>query len=333
MTGPARQVLLVGGRRMPALGERIQAVAPGLSVRIAADPAAGEAHLAESEIVVVAARLTPAYATARHVRWMHLYPTGVDHVTIPALVEAPFVITHKAWASVVPMAEHGMALMLQIARRLAEFRDLQNAREWRRFDDHPATTLIELRGRTLTILGYGRVGRALARRARAFDMRIIGVKRSIEAEVGDLDLLLPTTRLREALAETDFLIVTTPLNDGTVHLIGESELRAMQPTAWLINIGRGPVVDTRAVLRALQEGRLGGAALDVFEAEPLPSSDALWSHPNVIITPHVAGSGPENEREATEEILANLRRFLDGQPLEGILNRADIPTGPPRGGH
>lgn len=327
MSKDTLSVLLVGPRRMAALAERLRAVAPAAGITVVAAAAEGEPHLASAEIVVMADRVTPAYATAPRLRWLHLYPTGIDHVAIPALRRAAFPITHKVEASVVPLAEHVMALLLAIARRLSDYRDLQLAREWRHHSTWPTTGgLRQLAGSTLGIVGLGNVGRAVARRARAFDMRVLGLRRRMAEPVPDVDELLPPERLDGLLAASDYVVLATSLNDATWHLIGEAQLAVMRRSAWLINIGRGPLVDQPALVAALREERIGGAALDVFEQEPLPAESPLWAMPNVIVTPHAGGSGPDNESEAADEIVANFTRYLAGRPLGGLVDPADIPT-------
>ena len=234
-------------------------------------------------------------------------------------------MTHKVWASVTPMAEHAMGLILSIARHLPEYAAFQRKNEWRHYSTWPATELKQLAGCTLTIVGYGHVGEAVGRRAKAFDMRVVGVRRSASA-APHADVIYAREKLHEALAEGDFVLLATSLNDDTQHLIGHAELAAMRSTAWLINVSRGPVVDEAALLTALKGGEIAGAALDVFVDEPLPADNPFWSLPNVIVTPHVAGSGPDNESDATAEIVGNFKRFLIGQPLDGQVKVDDIPV-------
>ena len=138
--------------------------------------------------------------------------------------------------------------------------------------------------------------------------------------------IYPPERLGEMLAGADFVAVLVPLTDQTHRLIGEPELRAMKPTAYLINISRGPVVDQPALERALREGWIAGASLDVFEHEPLDPASQLWTLPNAIVTPHCGGVGPELAADSAAEIAANLRRFARGRPLRNQINRADVVT-------
>jgi phosphoglycerate dehydrogenase-like enzyme len=172
----------------------------------------------------------------------------------------------------------------------------------------------------------GRAGLAVARRARAFGLRVIGVKRRPVERLPNVQAIYPTSQLTTMLAQADFVAILAPLTDETHGLLGEPELRAMKPTAYLINISRGPIVREAVLVRALRERWIAGASLDVFEHEPLDPASPLWRLPNAIITPHCGGVGPNLARETAREIGDNLRRFLAGRPLRHLLDRADIVT-------
>jgi phosphoglycerate dehydrogenase-like enzyme len=169
----------------------------------------------------------------------------------------------------------------------------------------------------------GKVGEGIARAAKAFDMRVVATRRHVtEQETSAaVDTLYPSDRLPEMLGESDFVVVTVALTKETQKLIGERELRAMKPTAYIINIARGSVIDEAALTKALKEKWIAGAGLDVFEKEPLPQNSELWTLPNVIITPHVAGLMPDYNARAMEVFCENLKRYLAGQPLINVINR------------
>jgi phosphoglycerate dehydrogenase-like enzyme len=323
-----RQIrLLLAGRNMHAMAERLQRAVPKTKVEIVVATSAleGEAHLDEVDAVVIADRVRPAYLAAPRLRWMHIVGAGVDGFSIAGLRDAPFVITHKVEASVIPMAEHVMAQILLIARRALEYRSLQATCQWARHGEWPTTDLLQVHGKTLALIGLGRTGRAIAKRARPFGLRVVGTKRHVE-KIPGVAMVYPTSQLRDMLAQSDFVAILTPLTDETYHLIGEDELRTMKPTAYLINISRGPIIKEDAIIQALREGWIAGASLDVFEHEPLAPSSPLWTLPNAIITPHCGGVGPNLARESTEEIATNLRHFVAGRPLRYELNRDDIVT-------
>ena len=271
--------------------------------------------------------MTPAYAAAPGLRWLHLTAAGVDGLAIPELRGAPYPITHKALASVTPMAEHVVTHILVFARRVLELRAFHQAREWGAHGG-PADDILELRGKTVGIVGLGGVGRAVARRARPFGLRVIGIKRTPTDRLPNVDRIYPPDQLRAMLADADFVVIAAPLTDATYHLVGEAELRAMKRTAYLINVSRGGLIDEPVLIRALRDGWIAGAALDVFEHEPLPPESPLWTLPTAVVTPHCSGGGPAQRRDAIAEIVRNLRRFLAGRPLLYQLNRDDIPTRP-----
>lgn len=322
---PAPTILVVGGGASAMLAT-LQAAAPSARFLVAPTAAAGEAHLSVIDAVIMADRVRPAYLSAPRLRWMHIIGAGVDGFAIAGLRDAPFDITHKVEASVIPMAEHVMAQILLIARRALEYRALQAERRWARHNEWPTNDLIELAGKTLGIVGLGRAGLAVARRARAFGLRVIGTKRQVSARLPHVAAIYPPDRLLAVLAEADFVAILAPLTDATHRLIGEVELRAMKPTAYLINISRGPIIQQEVLIRALREGWIAGASLDVFEYEPLDPASELWTLPNAIITPHCGGVGPHLGQASTAEVSANLRRFIAGRPLRYRLDRADIVT-------
>jgi phosphoglycerate dehydrogenase-like enzyme len=170
----------------------------------------------------------------------------------------------------------------------------------------------------MAVIGLGDIGRAIARSAHALGMTVLGVSLSGRPARGVKQVFTPD-RLRTALALADFVVLTVPLTRQTRGMIGRAELKAMRPTAWLMNIARGPVVSERALIDALQSRRIGGAILDVFAEEPLPAEHPLWRLPNAVITPHV--SGPSTPEELTPIFTRNLARYLAGQPLHHVVDR------------
>ena len=296
---------------------------PRAEVLLAADAVAGETLLDGVDAVIAGVRVTPAYARAKRVRWLHLTAAGIEAQAIPELRDAPFAITHKARASVNPMADHVMAQILVFSRRVLEVHALQRERRWGGHDD-TLDQVGDLRGKTLGIVGLGNVGLAIARRARPFGMRVIGTKRSAVAKLPNVSRVLAPSQLREVLAEADFVALTAPLTEETRGLIGEAELRAMKPTAYLINVSRGQLVREPALVRALRERWIAGASLDVFEHEPLPPDSPLWEV--AVVTPHYSGAGSTHRREAADEVARNLRRLARGQELLYRINKADVPV-------
>jgi phosphoglycerate dehydrogenase-like enzyme len=201
------------------------------------------------------------------------------------------------------MREYVLGWCLWVTQKTETYRAAQRAGRW-----IDGTLPDLLRGKTLAVVGMGDIGRAVARAARAFDMRVLGVSRAGRPGA-----------LRTALAAADFVVVVVPLTGATRGLIGPRELGAMKPTAWLLNIGRGAVVDEAALVAALEARRIGGAILDVFPTEPLPPDHPLWRLDNAVITPHI--SGPSTSEEIAPVFDANLARWLAGRPLRHVVDR------------
>ncbi|MGO4173071.1 D-2-hydroxyacid dehydrogenase [Bosea sp. TAF32] len=253
------------------------------------------------------------------IRWVQLLLSGYDAARVHGIPAAARLTTvGDAYASAV--AEHAMALMLGLARRL----DLSFARQaacaWA--PDY-ADRMQALDGAVLTVVGLGAIGREIARRARAFGMRIIGVKR--QAMPDPLaDEVYGTNELDGALARADIIVLAAPLTSETRHMIGARQLAICKPTALLVNVGRGALVDSAALRYALHNNELGGAGLDVTHPEPPAEDDPLWDCPNLILTPHMGGRGhaPSLAR-AVELVIENAGRFIAARPL---LNEIDDPA-------
>lgn len=267
-------------------------------------------------------------ARAPRLRWVHSATAGVERVLTPASRERGLAITNARGVFSRPIAEYVVMMMLAVSRRLPELLELQQERTWQPLEAR------ELRDVTVGIVGLGSIGRAVGALASAFGCRVIATRRRPEAGTaatdggGDdpylgsamLDRVLPPERLPELLAESDFVVLAAPLTTETVGLIGDASIAAMKPGAWVINIARGELVDERALMRALREGRLGGAVLDTFRDEPLPPGSPLYDTPNVIITPHTSWSSTRVLERSVELFCDNLRRFATDAPLVNLVD-------------
>jgi phosphoglycerate dehydrogenase-like enzyme len=250
--------------------------------------------------------------SAPGVRWVHSISAGVEHLPLAEMAERGILLTNSAGAYATAMAEYAIAAMIMLARRLPSWLEGQRERSWLDGDSFDAMVL---RGKRLGIVGYGAVGREVAAAARALGMEVWATKRTpLYLSSEPLDGLLSPSDLHRLLAESDMVVLCASLNRTTRHLIGPAELEAMKPSAALVNVARGGLVDEDALVRALQEGRLRGAMLDVTSTEPLPPESALWSAPNLLITPHVSGNTPESWNRQVEFFCHNLRLYLDGSP-------------------
>jgi phosphoglycerate dehydrogenase-like enzyme len=207
-------------------------------------------------------------------------------------------------------------MLLALARRVPDFVEARKRREWIRLQVHSRMWSAE--GKTLVVVGMGSIGREVARKAKAFDLHVIGISRAGQAG-GNFDEVLPRTELHRALARADAVVISMPSDADTFHFIGEEELAAMKPEAFLVNVARGEIVDERALVRALQARRIAGAALDVTDPEPPAEDNPLWTLDNVLISPHVSGGGSTGYERFRALFIDNLARFQKGQPLRNLL--------------
>jgi phosphoglycerate dehydrogenase-like enzyme len=253
------------------------------------------------------------YAKATRLAWLQAMGAGVDWALVPELAR-DVVVTRVPGIFGPWMAEYVLGWCLRVTQRVEEYRAAQRERRW------IGTVLPQrLRGRTLALVGVGDVGRTIARAARAFGMRVLGVSRSGRPVAG-VERVVRMPAAAPVLGVADFVVVTVPLTPATHGLVGARELAAMRPDAWLLNVARGPVVDEAALLQALRARRLAGAVLDVFATEPLPPDHPFWALDNVVVTPHI--SGPSTPDEIAPVFADNLARYLAGGPLRHVVDRA-----------
>jgi phosphoglycerate dehydrogenase-like enzyme len=251
-------------------------------------------------------------------RWAHIPWAGVDRF-LDVIRRSPAVVTCGKGIFDAAMADHVFALLLSITRGINLCVEDKMGRRWRRAE----LGLTDLRGKTMGIVGLGSVGREVARRARAFGMYVMGVKRlpsSLSEEPVD-GLFIGYEGLRAMLPDCDVLVITAALTPETYHLIGEVELESLRDGAILINVARGAIVDEEALVNALRSGKLAGAGIDVFEREPLPPDSPLWELRNVVLTPHIGGISDKTHLRIFERFMENLRRFLSGEPLLGVVDK------------
>ncbi len=258
-------------------------------------------------------------------RWMHTPLAGVDRVLSPELVKSPIRITSSRGVNSVAVAEHTLGLILSMTRGIADSVRAQGESRWAQHEIWGRRPPVqELHGQVLGILGLGDIGRELAVRARALGMTVWGLVRTPRAKPDYVDRLLAAGKEEALIRASDVLVLAVPLTGDTKGMIGERQLKRMKHTACLINIGRGELVQESALVRALREGWIAGAGLDVYAAEPLPPSSPLWRLPQVVMTPHIAGTHPQYMGRSAEIFLNNLKRYLAGEPL---INEVDKQAG------
>lgn len=275
-------------------------------------------------------------------RWIQLPSAGVDHIRDLPVWHSGIIITASQGIHTVPMAEHVFALTLALSRHIPPLVRAQERRQWRHDTRESHMRFGELRGKTMGIVGWGKIGDGIAHLARSFGMRVIGTRWSVMAprevpgrsdliyvdppwvEPVDLppDIVYPAAQLRAVLGQSDVVVVTLPLTEETRESIGSGEFSAMKRGAIFVNVGRGQVVDEASLVDALQSGKLAGAGLDVFASEPLPATSPLWNMANVIVSPHVGGMSTMTRERAARLFAVNLARYLDGVPLLNAVDRA-----------
>ncbi len=295
---------------------------PDVTILSPAGRKEADARLPDADVVLGYAVTPDNFASARRLRWIQITAAGLGHMLFPALVESDVVLTNGSGLFSDAMAEHAMGMMLAFARKLHLARDVQHERRWAHValrDTPPAFGVLQ--GTTLGIVGFGSIGAAVARRAQAFGMRVIGLRRTPATPPDPADEQWASDRLHELLQTSDWVVLAAPLTAETRAMLGAEELAAMRPHAVLVNLGRGALLDEPALIETLAAGRIGGAALDVANTEPLPDTSPLWTLPNVILTPHVSGLGPGLWERAIELFARNLRAFLDGRPLENVVDK------------
>lgn len=250
---------------------------------------------------------------APNLKYIHVGSVGYDRFDIEAIGARGIRLCNSSGINRNAVADHGMAMILSLTRQLHTARDRQHRREWRgEISDIPKRE-DELAGRTLLIYGLGTIGGRLARLAKAFDMRVIGIKRDTAHAPDHVDTVLGPDEFLEALATADVVALTCPLTDQTRGLMNGPALAAMKSSAYLINLARGPVVDEAALVAALENNQIAGAGLDVFDPEPLPTTSKLWGLETVIITPHTAGETQAYEENVIDILAENLKRLANGE--------------------
>jgi len=292
-----------------------------LRVVITDDPAQLKSHAPEADTILLAhfdgRLLTEVLPFARRTRWIHSLWTGVDGIFEAELLQHPAVLTNGRGVFSRPLSDWVLAVMLFFAFDFRRVIQQQEQRVWKPFVSST------LEGHCLGIVGYGAIGSAVARRARTFGMKIAAMRRRPELFQNDsaVDQAYSPSQLHELLSVSDYLLLVTPLTHETRGMIGEAEIAAMKPSAVIMNIGRGPVLDDAALVRALQNGGIRGAALDVFNTEPLPADHPLWQMPNVLLSPHTADRVEGFLGPAFDCFFENLNRFLAGDSLLNVVDK------------
>jgi phosphoglycerate dehydrogenase-like enzyme len=259
--------------------------------------------------------LRPVWPKADAVKWIQTASAGVDALLFPELVESHVVVTNARGIFDRAIAEFVLGTMLAFAKGLPRMLDRQAQREW----EHRDTEMLS--GKRVLVAGVGSIGREIGRLCGAFGMTVRGVGSTARGRDDVFRIVYGPDELAEACRWADYIVNALPGTEGTKHLFDDKVISAMQPTARFVNIGRGNTVDEASLVGALRDERLAGAALDVFEREPLPPDSPLWELPNVIVSPHLAGDFAGFREAIVELFVQNLERYLTGLPLENVVDK------------
>jgi len=259
------------------------------------------------------------FAAAAQLKWIHSLSAGVEKLLFPALAESAIPLTNARGVFKRSLAEFVVLGILYFTKRVRRLVDNQRANRW----DNFSTEFIN--NKVMGIVGYGEIGRECALLAKPLGVKIYAVRRNPERSAKDLllDRIYPSSKMHEMLGEIDVLVAAAPHTPETHHLISDAAFNAMKPSAIVMNVGRGPVIDEAALIRALQSKKIGGAALDVFEVEPLPAASPLWGMENVLISPHCTDRtvNPDWLDLSMQCFVENFWRFVKGQPLENVVDK------------
>jgi phosphoglycerate dehydrogenase-like enzyme len=281
------------------------------------------AFLPEADVAFSAAIDRAAFASRPRLKWVQSPATGVGGMLGPELIASPIVVSSARGVRARAIAEHVIGMTIALARQLPLVLRRQVEHAWALDEIESSGTVLTLQGRRMAIVGLGAIGLEASRIAAALGMRVSAIRRRIDLPVPpSVEETLPPERLHELLARTDVIVLSAPLTAETTRLIDQAALQHVKRGAFLINVGRGKLVDDDAVVQALRDGRLGGAALDVFTKEPLDRSSAYWDLPNVIVTPHIAGAMEDYWTPLVELFSENLRRFERNEPLLNVVDKA-----------
>ncbi|HUS07429.1 MAG TPA: D-2-hydroxyacid dehydrogenase [Bryobacteraceae bacterium] len=265
----------------------------------------------------VGGTLRELWPTAKNVKWVHSLSAGVESVLFPELIESKVPVTNSRGVFKDSLGEFAVASILYFAKDLRRMMRNQMAQRWEQFD-------VEMIDRqTVGIVGYGEIGKAAATRARALGMKVLATRRRPDQMKDDpiVSRAYQVEDRAELMAASDYIVVATPLTPETRGIVAEKELRAMKNTGVIINLGRGPTIDEPSLIRALQEGWIRGAALDVFDVEPLPPGHPFWTLENVLLSPHCADHTSDWLESAMRFFVGNFERFVEGAPLQNLVDK------------
>ena len=307
----------------PWFGQRLAQQYPSLQIAQRDSYEGIETELRDAEIVFTISLRPDQFVAARTLRWIHMPSAAVHQMLFPELIDSSVILTNSREVHGPVVAEHVVALMFALAKKIPQSVLLQQKCIWGqetiwKEGQHPQ----EIAGATLGLIGVGSIGSRVARMAASLGMRVIAVREHPEKGTPDgVNQVFTLSELDQLLSQSDFVVLAAPLLAATERLINADRLARMKPSAYLINVGRGPQVDQAALIEALRTRQIAGAALDVFAREPLPADSPLWDLENLLITPHTAGLTSKLWQRHYELFSENLRRYTSGEPLLYVVDK------------
>jgi len=311
--------IIIPNRVAPLIEQRILSLYPDMQIVITDDEGMPQGDASDATIFmrwwtsVEGFRRT--LSMAPNVKWVYTPSAGIDHLDLDMMRERGITLTNAAGAHAIPIAEFVMMFVLTHAKRATVL--MNYARE--DYEATEQTKLDELDGKTMAIIGLGSIGQETAKRAKAFGMRVVGSRRRPQP-TKYVDEVVSDDEWQKLLPDADVIVIATPLTDITRGMVDASAFAKMKPTAYIVNVARGQVINTEDLIAALSEGRIAGAGLDVVPEEPLPATHPLWDAPNVWITPHISYSSPKTRGRMMDLFITNLERYMHGQKLLNIVN-------------
>jgi phosphoglycerate dehydrogenase-like enzyme len=309
----------------PELAARIRERWPEMRVVHLPDYTGLDAELPDADIFVGFTLKPEQFLAARKLKWIHCTAAAVTQLMYPELRQSQVTVTNSSGIHAIPMTEHVIGTLIALARRFPDCFRYQEERHWASLDLFAAAVPPrELYGQTLLCIGFGAVGKSVAKAARSLGMRVMAVTRSGTGDTELAERVFSIARLAEALAMADFVVLAAPETPETNHMFGEREFAAMKPTAYFVNMARGPLVDDAAMIAALEHGTIAGASIDVATEEPLPADSPLWRAKNLFITPHVSAVSDRLWERQGELLMRNIERWFGGEEL---VNQVDLKRG------
>jgi phosphoglycerate dehydrogenase-like enzyme len=281
-----------------------------------------DSELPDTEIAITWSIRPEQVKAATKLRWIHSPAAAVHQLIFPELVDSAVVLTNAREVHGPVVAEHVIAQIFALAKKIPDAVRLQQNHEWgqqRLWDEMPRVR--EVAGATLGLIGLGAIGRAVAQSARALGMRVIAARAHPEKGSAGVDQVFGAGQVDEVFRQSDYVVLAAPVTESTHAIANSQRIALMKPDACLINVGRGHLLDESALVSALREKKIGGAALDVFSTEPLPADSPLWDAPRLLITPHTAGLTEKLWERHYTLFSENLRRYLSGQTLSGVVDK------------